>query len=122
MPEWMALIISDFRHSFVIVDMVDLAKPALFGFWAIIWLFPLKGVDRRDYLAGLDFICFLCLAGTVLLFALPQSFERQPMDWEEFFTTMIVILFLGAARWLFRINNHEAVVVRASAKKEKTNG
>lgn len=122
MSELMNLIFSDIRFNFAHLGIGDFAKYALFGFWGMIWLFPLKGVDRRDYVAGLDFICFLCFAATILLFALPQSFDKQAMDWREFSTAMTIIIFLGAARWLFRLNAYEAVIVRTSTKKEESRG
>lgn len=122
MLDLMALVMSDIRYSIEHLEISDFVMPVLYGFWAVIWLFPLKGIDRHDRFAALDFICFLCLAATILIFALPQSFNNQTMDWKQYSTAMMIVIFLGAARWLFHMNAHSTVVVKANVKKESSRG
>ncbi len=123
MPEWLSLLQSDLKIWLTHLELSDMTRPVLFGFLGILLLLPLKGVDRRDYFAGLDFIAFLAAATVILLFALPQSFGTQTSDWGTLLTTLFVVAVLGAARWVIGANRFKLVPAKAMIpKKGKGNG
>lgn len=123
MPEWLILLTADIKLLITDLQMGGVLRPATFGFLAILWLFPMKGVDRRDYLTGLDFIGFLCAATVILLFAVPESFNSQTSShWRDALTTLLVVSVLGAARWLIGMYRYELVPVKGTTPKGKSNG
>jgi hypothetical protein len=106
--EWINLIISDLAGSWQDTTTSELS---IFGFlllWVFILAFPLKGIDRRDFVSGLCYTLFCTAAGVMLIIVLPQG---QRFGWHNLGGQAFEIsgmALVSIIRWAWGIRDESA--------------
>ncbi|MFY7928448.1 MAG: hypothetical protein ACOVS5_06225, partial [Oligoflexus sp.] len=96
--EWITFVEDDFLGVFAGMALKDFALPIAFLLWLFILYIPLKGIDRRDVVAGLLYTLYCVTSGIVIFFAIPNF---QP-TWRSFglhFCLAAVCGSIAAYRW-----------------------
>ncbi len=101
MPDWLLIIITDVRDGFMGITAEDLTRSVFFCLWLLTILIPLRGVDKRDHVAGMTYVLFSLGTGTALVLAVPQKLIGNPPPT----TTLSILAVMAMAssfRWRWR--------------------
>ena len=116
MPEWLGALFNDIKVAWELLQAVDFALPSFICLWFMLILLPLKGMDRRDPIAGAVYTMFCMGAGVSLMFALPKAYIPNPS-----LGVQVVSVFLmgsvAAFRWGYGVE--EMLLAQEAAEKEK---
>ena len=88
-------------EAFGVLTFADYAPVVHVLLWSTCIAVSLKGIDRRDSVAGAVYVAFMAAAGVILIFAFPRYLN----DTGEISTQMLVVALLmtaAGARWSWR--------------------
>ena len=121
MPDWIIALLNDIKVSRELLQAVDFALPSFICLWFMIVLLPLKGMDRRDPIAGAVYTMFCMGAGVVLMFALPKEYIPNPSLGVQVISVFLMGV-VAAFRWGYGANEmllaHELMLKEKKRKKE----
>lgn len=120
-PDWLIILWSDIKNSILSVETNDLARPSFFALWIAIVALPLRGIDRRDPIAGLVYILYCMAAGAALLYALPQYYI-QPPSLKAMNVTVCVMGIVAGVRWFYGAQPPQRITGNLVHMKENDNG
>jgi hypothetical protein len=81
--------------------------------WLVLLWMPLRGIDRRDRIAGATYALWLGTAGFILILAVPRKMSASSYSSDHFFL-LLALAAIAFIRWVTR----RRVVLEVPLKKE----
>lgn len=79
--------------------------------WVLILLIPIKGVDKKDFVAALTYMLVLMALGVCLVFAIPQHFFTDNRSLQDQFLITFSFGFLALCRWFLMKSTNPNVLL-----------
>ncbi len=95
---WYEILIQDIKNAAFEITLQQLIRPGFFLLWLAILAMPLRGIDRRDFVAGLMFILVAVATGVAMIFALPQGLIPD-LEGRTVLIAMFCMGVAASARW-----------------------
>ncbi len=105
--------IDDIVNAFASMSAQEWSVVLGYGMWFVLLVMPLRGIDRRDRIAGATYALWLGAAGLLLIMAVPGKMNDARYSSEHFFL-MLALAAIGFLRWVTR----RRVVLEVPVKKE----
>jgi hypothetical protein len=105
------------RGAFADLGLNALAVPVGIVTWLVIVFWPLRGVDRRDNMAGVTFVLFATAAAALMVLAVPRVLAASG-DGTLRVATLGLFASAAAVRWLWRRSRSETLLSLAADEGE----
>lgn len=93
-------VIPDIRGMFSDLRIPDLAPLFFALLWMISLVISLRGVDRRDEIAHVTYVCVMLAIGVVMFFGLPFGSKAAYSESTRLILFLALVIF-PSLRWIF---------------------